>query len=397
MRWPKVPLEKVAPPKTTSQPFSSNQIVWQLTLDQIEGDTGNILAKKYGVASNSGNSTFYFDSGNVLYSKLRPYLNKVVSPDEPGIATTELIPLRPDPKLLHPHYLAYYLRSPDFVGQASHHVAGAKMPRVVMDWFWKHEIPLPSLSEQRRIVEILDEADRIRRLRKEANQKAERILPALFIKMFGDPAMNPKGWPLKTIGALTSLVTSGATPRGGAEVYVREGPYFIRSQNVLMNRLNLSNAARITEDMHQRMSHTWVSIGDVLLNITGASIGRVARVKELDGNANVSQHVCIIRPDQSEVNPTYLSFGLSLPFHQLAIKNIQVGASRQALNHVQVRALKVMIPPNDLQKIFSLKADEIEHLLGQVDSSVDRLERLVSNLMQHAFSGQLATKGGKPT
>lgn len=70
-------------------------------------------------------------------------------------------------------------------------------------------IPLPSLSEQRRIVEILDEADRIQKLRREANQKAKRILPALFLKMFGDPATNPKGWPISDFGSVFRDCTAG--------------------------------------------------------------------------------------------------------------------------------------------------------------------------------------------
>ena len=68
------------------------------------------------------------------------------------------------------------------------------MPRVVMDCFWEHEAPIPSPKEQSRIVELLDEADRLRRLRREADTKASRILPALFLKMFGDPATNPKNF-----------------------------------------------------------------------------------------------------------------------------------------------------------------------------------------------------------
>jgi hypothetical protein len=97
MNWLTAPLRKVAPSVTAQCNFVPEDKVWQLSLDQIEGDTGEIIEKNYAPASEAGASTIYFDEGNVLYSKLRPYLNKVALPDEPGIATTELIPLRPDP------------------------------------------------------------------------------------------------------------------------------------------------------------------------------------------------------------------------------------------------------------------------------------------------------------
>ncbi len=180
--------------------FSPDEPVWHLTLDQVESHTGNIVNKKIAPASTAGTSTNVFDDGNVLYSKLRPYLNKVICPTEPGIATTELIPLRPRKDLLDRHYLTYYLRSKHFLGFANVAVAGVKMPRIIMAKFWKHQVPLPPLSEQRRIVEILDQADALRKKRAEADAKAARILPALFYKMFGDPATNPKGWPTKRLG-----------------------------------------------------------------------------------------------------------------------------------------------------------------------------------------------------
>ena len=251
---------------------------------------------------------------------------------------------------------------------------------------------LPPLSEQQKIVELLDEAERLRKLRRDADAKADRILPVLFLKMFGDPVINPKKWSLICIGDLAKLVTSGSTPRGGSEVYVCEGPYIIRSQNVLMNRLRLSDAARITDEMHQQMSRTWVSIGDVLLNITGASIGRVAWVKELDAPANVNQHVCIIRPDSNLINSAFLSACLSLPSMQATIDGVQTGASRQALNHVQVRNLRIPAPPVTLQSKFALHANVIEGMLEQGDSANRKLDSLWDTLMTRAFSGQLTAK-----
>jgi len=334
-------------------------------------------------------------AGDVIVSTVRPNLNAIAQvPEELDgeIASTGFAVLRANPKLADARYLFYRAQHPQFIDYLVANATGASYPAVSDGVVRRAPLPLPPPSEQWRIVELLTEADRLRRLRCEADAKAVRILPALFLKMFGDPATNPKGWPIASIGDMTTLVTSGATPRGGAEVYVSEGPYFIRSQNVLMNRLVLSDAARITYETHQQMSRTWVSAGDVLLNITGASIGRVAWVKQLDAEANVNQHVCIIRPDGKLLNPAYLSTCLSLPFLQSTINSVQIGASRQALNHVQVRGLQIAKPPIILQSEFARRAAQIEDLLEQDDSTSTKLNALWRTLMQRAFSGQLTTK-----
>ena len=124
MNWPIVALKNVAPYATSETRLNPSEPVWHLTLDQIESGTGYINEKKIAPASSASSSTYVFDEKNVLYSKLRPYLNKVVCPDEPGTATTELVPLKPDQAILDRRFLTYYLRSPRFVQFASAAVAG---------------------------------------------------------------------------------------------------------------------------------------------------------------------------------------------------------------------------------------------------------------------------------
>ena len=293
-----------------------------------------------------------------------------------------------DPRITNIRWLYYLLQSKRL--ERLNKVTG--VPGLNRNDVYAESCLLPTPKEQSRVAELLDEADRLRRLRHDANAKAARILPGLFLKIFGEPSTNSAGWPISTVGDVTTLVTSGSTPRGGAEVYVKEGPYIIRSQNVLMNCLRLSDAARITAETHQQMSRTWVREGDVLLNITGASIGRVAWVKVLDGPANVNQHVCIIRPDPSLINPVFLSVCLSLPSMQAVINGIQTGASRQALNHVQVRGMKVPVPPVSIQTRFSNQAQMLEKCMERTDTVGQKLDRLWENVMQQAFTGRLTAR-----
>ncbi|EKK5173486.1 restriction endonuclease subunit S [Cronobacter sakazakii] len=194
--------------------FDEDELVWQLNLDQVEPNTGKIIDKVKQPLSSAGSSTHFFNNEHVLYSKLRPYLNKVVVPDELGIATTELVPMKPDQKRLNKEYLAYYLRSKPFAEWVSTQVSGAKMPRVVMSIFWQHEMPLPPLYEQERIVAILDKSDGICQKREQAIKLADDFLRATFLEMFGDPVKNPKGWKKDKIKKGVLDITSGWSATG---------------------------------------------------------------------------------------------------------------------------------------------------------------------------------------
>jgi type I restriction enzyme S subunit len=190
---------------------STNAVVWNLNLDQVESGTGRVLDRVRVRPDQLGPSTYPFEAGTVLYSKLRPYLNKVVVADEPGYATTELVPLRCDRDKVLPAYLAYFLRSPAFLTFASTVVAGAKMPRMVMSEFWKYRAPLPPLVEQRRIAAILDKADALRTKRREALAQLDRLAQSIFVQLFGDPATNPKGFPRRKLGEIIKF-EGGAQP-----------------------------------------------------------------------------------------------------------------------------------------------------------------------------------------
>lgn len=132
-----------------------------LNLDAVQSNTGAILFKNKVLADQiQGGSIITFSEHNVLYSKLRPYLNKVVLPDEPGFGTSELVPLLPNASILTREYLAWMLRSESFVTMISNAVAGTKMPRVTMDTFWKFNIPLPPVELQNQFADFVRQVDK---------------------------------------------------------------------------------------------------------------------------------------------------------------------------------------------------------------------------------------------
>jgi len=156
--WKTSEMEQVAPVKTYKCDIGKS--AWLLNLDMVESNTGTILEYIYEDVNNIGNSTNGFTESHVLYSKLRPYLNKVVIPDRKGIATSELVPLLPNGKIINRYFLTYLLRSDSFVTYISGKVVGAKMPRVSMSCFRKFNVILPPIELQNQFSYFVQQVDK---------------------------------------------------------------------------------------------------------------------------------------------------------------------------------------------------------------------------------------------
>jgi type I restriction enzyme S subunit len=151
-------------------------------------------------------------------------------------------------------------------------------------------------------------------------------------------------WPYVRLGDHVLKIGSGLTPLGGKATYLAAGIPLIRSQNVLMNRFSFDGLAFISKEQDDQMMISRVRPGDVLLNITGASIGRVCVVPESIIPANVNQHVAVIRTDGSWV-PEFVSYYLSTPAFQKRIFDGQAGATRQALTKSGIENFLIPLTP----------------------------------------------------
>ena len=177
-------------------------------------------------------------------------------------------------------------------------------------------------------------------------------------------------WKKCIIGELSIKVGSGVTPRGGESVYKTEGHPFVRSQNVGFGHLLLDDIAFIDEEMHLRQKNTELKLDDVLLNITGASIGRSALVNEQIAGGNVNQHVCIIRTKENLVSSFLCNFLLS-NYGQRQIDSFQAGGNRQGLNFEQIKSIKIAIPSTKEQR-------KIATLLHLIDERITTQNKIIN-------------------
>ena len=187
--WHKEKMNDVAPVVNYKGDFSEEKI-WLLNLDMIESNTGKIIDYNYVMKNEIGSSTCTFDTTNVLYSKLRPYLNKVVIPNSIGYATSEMVPLQPLKSKLNRYYLTYMLRDKSFVDYISEKVAGAKMPRVSMNDFRNFEVPIPTIELQNQFADFVKQVDKLKFEMEKSLKELEENFNSLMQKAFKGELFN---------------------------------------------------------------------------------------------------------------------------------------------------------------------------------------------------------------
>lgn len=253
-------------------------------------------------------------------------------------------------------YLYYLISAPSsqtfFVANA----AGSGVQNLNADIIKSLPICCPELPEQQKIADCLRSLDALiaaqarkvdalkthkEGLMHELFPREGETQPRLRFIEFHDA----EEWGAGELGAKTSKIGSGITPAGGDTNYRQSGRPFVRSQNVGWGELLLEDVAFIDEETHSSFSATEIRALDVLLNITGASIGRSAVADERIVGGNVNQHVCIIRVKPTELDPLYINQYLISPMGQKQIYSFQAGGNRQGLNFAQIRSFSIPRPP----------------------------------------------------
>jgi type I restriction enzyme, S subunit len=200
--------------------------------------------------------------------------------------------------------------------------------------------------------------------------------------------------PTTTIGELAVHVGSGVTPTGGSEVYLSEGVVFVRSQNVHFGRLVLDDVAFIDERTHRQMRRSEVYPHDVLLNITGASIGRCCPVPDGLGPANVNQHVCAIRlPKPRWEDALFLSTVLESPIGQEQIDRLNAGGNREGLNYQQVRSFVIPWPSEHQRTKVACVLEAIDAAIRETEDVVGKLRQMKAGLLHDLLTRGLDEQG----
>lgn len=221
------------------------------------------------------------------------------------------------------------------------------------------------------------------KLIQEKKIKADRDLPP--IKEEEIPFAIPENWTWCRLGEICIKIGSGSTPNGSN--YSKQGIPFFRSQNIYEKGLVYEDISFISNEVHNQMKGTIVYANDILLNITGGSMGRCALVPKDFMEGNVSQHVCIIRP--LSVNVKFYHLLILSPFFQKFIFSSTTGAGREGLPKYNLEQFPIPLPPLSEQQRIVAKLEELMQTCNELETSIKQSvaynERLLQQVLREAL------------
>jgi type I restriction enzyme S subunit len=266
-------------------------------------------------------------------------------------------------------------------------IANESYPSIKISDIRKEKIPLPTLAEQKRIAAILDAADALRTKRREALAQLDALLQSTFLTLFGDPAANPKDWPIKTLEELCRGITDIDHKM---PVAVEAGWPFISAKDLTNDgRISFENVKLISDQDYRRLSRkSRPEKGDIIYSRIGANLGK-ARIVEVEFPFLASYSCCTIKPNFDLVDGRYLCNLLDSPFmlrqahrgvRAIAVPDLGLG---------EIKAFKIIIPPISMQRQFAAIVESVESQKAAQRAHLVELDALFAALQHRAFRGEL--------
>jgi len=358
--------------------------------NHIESGTGRLLAVESADAQGAESGKYLVERGEVVYSKIRPELRKVIIAPFDGLCSADMYPVRPT-FWIEARFLYYAMLSESFFQYTLLESARVAMPKINRKSLGECIFVYPARKLQTRICDYLDSScaaiDQAVSTKRRQLDTLNSLRNSIVHSVFADLG----GGDTERIKDVASKITSGITPEGGAAGYLDNGIPLLRSQNVHFDGLKLADVAYISSETHAGMRGSHVRPRDVLLNITGASIGRCTYIPDDFGDANVNQHVCIIRPGP-RIDHRYITAFLSSPMGQDQILSTFTGASRQGLSHNELGLIRLPFPKLAIQRAIVDKIEEHDRTHRKayscIESQVDTLIAYRNSLIHECVTGQ---------
>lgn len=351
--------------------------------------------------------------GDIAYNMMRMWQGALGTAPVDGLVSPAYVVARPFEET-NPHYYSYLFRTEGYKAEVDGYSRGIVKDRNRLYWQDFKRMPscFPPPEEQAAIVRFLDaNAALVRQYVRNRRNIIEALLEQkkaiidravtrglgtnTAMKSSGLPWLSdiPQHWNVTSLRHLASKFGSGVTPSGGGASYLDEGIALLRSQNIQFEGIQMEGVARISRSTHDSLRSTHIKEGDVLLNITGASIGRVCAVPKAFEEANVNQHVCIIRPIKNLIIPEYLAAYLSSGMMQRNIRLEQNGASREGLGLDAIRAFKIALPPiseqTQIVQVIKSQTSEITKMLDVTKMEIQMIMELRASVITAAVKGEL--------
>ena len=377
-----VPLGEVAQvERCTVQPDAIEGSAPYVGLEHITGD-GELVGVERAVDAAIKSNKFAFDSGHVLYGKLRPYLAKITAPDFDGVCSTDILPVRPGPHVDR-RYLLHVLRLPPMVAHASRLAVGANLPRLSPKSLATFPIPLPPMEQQQRIAAALDAADELRAKRREALAKLDTLTQTIFIDMFGDPATNET--PLVPLGELVRAPITRGIDQPGPDVV--GGVPYLKTTDFGRPDPHRDGLTRASPEIAARFPRSVVAAGDTVICIR-ATVGPTVYITDNLAGVNLSRGTARVSPS-SDVLPKFLFAAMNSLHFQRQVEAKLRGATFLQIPLKELKRLRVPLPPLTDQQRLVDAVESIEAHGAKARVSCAQLDDLKASLQQRVIRGEL--------
>jgi len=279
-------------------------------------------------------------------------------------------------------YLMYYLNAKDLTKFITGSTRG-KLTKSALDSI---QIPLPPLPIQKRIAEILDTADALRRKDEALLKKYDELAQAIFIDMFGDPVKNEKGWEVNKLGEVCDKITDGThdTPER-----LTKGVKFITGKHIRPFTIDYDNSDYVTEDVHNEIyKRCNPEIGDILYTNIGVNYATAA-MNTVNYQFSM-KNVALLKYNRAKLSGRYLEHQLNNEFFKAKLKTLTgIGGAQQFLSLAQIKSISILIPNKKLQLEFENLIDKVYKIIEKQRLNTDYSTNLFNSLLQKAFNGEL--------
>lgn len=358
--------------------------------DSIEKGSGRLLGYRTAREDGVTSGKYRFEAGDVLYSKIRPNLNKVALVDLAGVCSADMYALDVDRNLATPEYVAYVLRSQDFLDYATSLSNRANIPKLNREQLLRYDLHLPPVSEQRRIAAILDHADALRTKRRQVLTHLDALTQSVFHDMFG--SLREGRWEMVPFGELVPKVDNGTSPNCHARPAEPDEWGVLKLGAVTYGRFQAGENKAYSGHVGGMASNE-VHSGDVLMTRknTRELVGAVALVDAVRPRLLLPDLIFRLHLDADRLDRRYFQALMMNPQKRPAVRDLSSGSASSMPNISKARLAKLPleVPPLSLQRKFATRIELIQDQRARVEYAASEDAHLFASLQSRAFRGEL--------
>ncbi|MDD4652353.1 MAG: restriction endonuclease subunit S [Methanothrix sp.] len=308
-----------------------------------------------------------------------------------GVLASTMIKIDSKEEHVLKDYILFYLKTQ--FKNLNDKTTGSSIPHIRKSLFENLQIDIPPLETQRRIVAILNKAEETRRLRAQADELESGLIQNIFMKMFGDPITNQKGWEIEALDTLCDELYRYPTFYGFD--YSETGTPVVRISNILSNGFldpTIANYAFIDEEINKRFPRTILELNDILMAVRGdgSTAKRIGLVNHpsLVGS-NISPNLIRFKTNEIKLNPIFFFYLLTSPGGQRLLEKYVTRTAKKTITAGEIKRIKIICPPISIQQSFEQIARNEWWMKQKQERSKMITDNLFNTLVQKAFCGEL--------